>query len=136
MESTTVADGETGRPAFDGAIGNPGNAEHFMAIKPVPRRIRVYCGARLIADTLEAVRVLEVFGKIYDPVVYVPPGDLVEPLQPIDKSTHCPLKGDAAYFAFDGEEIGWSYPAPFEFSVALAGRHAFWPDKVRIVEGE
>jgi len=122
--------------SIDGAIHNPGDGGHFMAIKPVARRIRIYRGDRLIADTLDAVRVMEVFGKVYDPVVYVPPGDLKEPLQSVDKSTQCPLKGEAAYFAFDGEEIGWAYPDPFEFSKALAGRHAFWPDKVRIVEGE
>jgi len=136
MESMTGADGKADRPAIDGAIHNPGNGDHFMAIKPVTRRIRVYRGERLIADTVDAVRVLEVYQKIYDPVVYIPPGDLAEPLEPVDKSTRCPLKGKAAYFAFDGEEIGWSYPEPFEFSKALAGLHAFWPDKVRIIEGE
>jgi len=122
--------------SIDGAIRNPGNDDHFMAIKPVNRRIRIYRGDCLIADTMDAVRVLEMFGKVYDPVVYVPPGDLKQALQPVDKSTRCPLKGEAAYFAFDGEEIGWSYLDPFEFSKALTGRHAFWPDKVRVVEGE
>lgn len=119
-----------------GAIRNPANPAHFMVIKPVKRRIRVYAGNTLLADTTDAVRILETGKTAYDPVIYVPKSDLSAELDAEDRNTHCPLKGDAAYFSLGGEELSWSYPAPFPFAMVLKDRHAFWPDKVRQVEGE
>jgi len=123
-------------PAFDNAIRNPANDAHFMVIKDVSRRIRVYRGDTLIADTRSALRVIE-FGKsVYDPVVYVPAADLKVTFQTVEKSTHCPIKGDAGYVSLAEEEIGWIYRDPIDFARRLTGHYAFWPDKVRIVEGD
>jgi len=119
----------------EGAIPNPNNPQHFMVIKPIDRRIRVFMGETLIAETLNAVRLLEVGRTIYDPVIYVPADDLSQPLQRNEKASHCPLKGDAAYFECDGSEVSWAYVETFDFADDLKGRHAFWPDKVRIEEG-
>ncbi len=123
-------------PAFDGAIRNPDNASHFMVIKDVPRRIRVYRGDRLLADSRHALRVIEIGKSVYDPVVYVPQADLAVAFETVDKSTHCPIKGDAGYIADGGEEIGWVYRTPIPMATRLAMHYAFWPAKVRIVEGE
>ncbi len=117
-------------------IRNPGNAAHFMAMKPLKQRIRVYAGDTLLADTLDAIRLIEVGRDVYDPLVYVPAGDVTAELKRLDKSSHCPLKGDASYHAYRGVEIAWSYDAPLDFARDIAGRHAFWPAKVRIEEGE
>jgi len=122
-------------PPVEGAIRNPANPNHFMVIKPVDRRVRIFYGERLLADTTNAVCVIEIGRKAYDPVLYVPAGDLAAPLDEIDKTTHCPLKGDASYYAVDGEEVGWAYNEPFDFAAGLAGRHAFWARKVRIEQG-
>ena len=122
-------------PAIEGAIANPSNPRHFMVLRPIDRQIRVFAGDRLIADTMAAVRLIEVGKTIYDPLVYVPATDLCQPLERIEKSTICPLKGEAAYFALEGEEISWAYPEPYDFAHALEGYHAFWPGKVRIEEG-
>ena len=94
-------------PAFDTAIRNPENPDHLMVIKDVPRRIRIYQGAALLADSINAVRVLEIGKSFYDPVIYVPEADLKTRFGYVDKSTHCPIKGDASYISHDGEEIGW-----------------------------
>lgn len=123
-------------PAFDTAIRNPANANHVMVIKPVPRRIRVYRNETLLADTTDAKRVFEIGRSVYDPVVYVPKADLCVAFDPIDRSTHCPVKGDAGYAGLNGEEIAWTYSVPLEIAKDLHGLYAFWPDKVRIVEGE
>ena len=122
-------------PAIEGAIVNPSNPRHFMVLKTIDRRIRIFAGDTLIADTLGAVRLIEVGKTIYDPLVYVPTADLRQSLARLEKSTTCPLKGEAAYFALEGEEIGWAYPEPYDFADALKGYQAFWPHKVRIVEG-
>lgn len=121
--------------ALEGAIRRPDNPQHMMVLKPIASRVRVHAGGSLLADTMNAVYVLESFNKIYDPVIYVPGTDIAADLDPIEKTTHCPLKGDASYFALNGEEIGWAYNAPFDYSQAIKGFHAFWPQKVRIEIG-
>jgi uncharacterized protein (DUF427 family) len=119
----------------EGAIRNPANPNHFMILKPVARRVRIFLDERLIADTTDAICLVEIGRKAYDPVLYVPPGALTVPLDKIDKTSHCPLKGDASYYALDGEEVGWAYHAPFDFAAELANLHAFWSSKVRIEQG-
>lgn len=126
----------TALQAFNDAIRNPGNPDHLMVIKDVPRRIRIYHGATLIADSTSALRVLEIGKTFYDPVFYLPEADLKTGLETVDRSTHCPIKGDASYVAVDGDEIGWVYRTPIPMADRLTAHYAFWPAKVRVVEGE
>ncbi len=120
---------------FGNAIRNPGNPNHMMVVKPVEQRVRVYVGDDLIADTKNAVRVIEIGRDVYDPMVYVPNGDILVDLDRGTKETHCPLKGDASYRDFKGTEIGWTYDV-YEFASKLDARTGFWPAKVRLIEGE
>ncbi|GAA0776065.1 DUF427 domain-containing protein [Roseibium denhamense] len=120
---------------FENAIRNPGDPGHLMVIKPVKRRVRIYTGDVLIADTTAALRVMEIGRSVYDPVIYVPEQDVLVALGNIEKSTHCPIKGDASYVSLGTVEIGWTYKNPIPTSEILAGHLAFWPDKVRLVEG-
>lgn len=122
-----------------GTIFNPARDSHFMRIKPVAGRIRVLRGDLCLAETAHAIRLIEVGRDFYDPALYLPVEDIAAPLKQSEKSTHCPLKGDAAYFdlVLAGEtvqEIAWSYPEPFDFAQDLRGRIAFYPDKVTIEE--
>ncbi len=123
-------------PAFENAIRNPDNPAHLMVIKPVQQRVRIYAGDALLADTAHALRVREIGQSIYDPVVYVPASDLTASLEPVEKSTFCPIKGTAAYVALCGEEIGWIYKAPIEPAQQLAAHYAFWPSRTRLVVGD
>lgn len=120
---------------LDGVIQNPTNHRHLMVIKPIARRIRIFVGQDMIAETTSALRVLEIGAAFYDPTIYVPKQALTQDLEQQDKSTHCPIKGDAEYFTYKGDEISWAYPAPLDIADKLSGFHAFWPDKVRIEEG-
>lgn len=122
-------------PLVEDAIVNPSNPRHFMVLKLIDRQVRIFAGDTLIADTTGAVRLIEIGKSIYDPLVYVPGDDLCQPLDRLEKTSLCPLKGEAAYFALEGEEIGWAYLQPYDFAGALKGYHSFWPGKVRIVEG-
>ena len=128
------ASGSSNYPSLDGAIRNPGNPNHLMVVRPVRRTVRVYVGDTLIAETRNALRVMEMGKSLYDPAFYIPVSDVVVHLDPVDKSTHCPLKGDASYRAFNGSEIAWTYDRPLEGARQLEGHLAFWPDKVRISE--
>ncbi|WP_420333952.1 DUF427 domain-containing protein [Roseibium sp.] len=127
---------DTSIVALRDAIRNPDNPNHMMVIKPAPRRMRVYAGDTLLADSTRALRVMELGKSVYDPVIYFPEEDVVASLGLVDKSTHCPIKGDASYVSLDGEEIGWAYKDPIPMSRQLKGHHAFWPSKSRLVEGE
>jgi uncharacterized protein (DUF427 family) len=54
-------------------------------------------------------------------------------------ATHCPYKGDAAYFtlAADGrvsENAIWTYESPFPAVRAIAGHLAFYPQRVDSIE--
>lgn len=123
------------------AVHNPAEPRHFMRIKPVARRIVFRLGDEVLAETTRAVRVLEAGKDLYDPVYYIPPSDVTATLRRNDHTSHCPLKGDAAYFDLvdaGGEirqpGIAWCYPEPIECSAELAGLIAFYTDRVSIEE--
>ena len=123
------------------AIHNPGEPRHFMRLKPVGRRVRIRLGDEVLAETARALRVLEVGKDLYDPVLYVPDEDVVARLGPNDLTTHCPLKGDAAHFDLIGEDgtvrqpkIAWSYRETLDHASGLAGRTAFYTDRLTVEE--
>lgn len=97
------------------AIHNPNEPRHFMRIVPAVGERTASIGDTTIARSADALVVKEVGKDIYDPVVYFPRADVnMELLIRIDKSTHCPLKGDTEYFdiEIDGgvmPEAAWSY---------------------------
>ena len=124
-----------------GAAHNPSEPRHYMRVKPVNRKVRVLRGGTVLAETTAAVRLLEVGKDLYDPVLYLPRGDIRAGLRDAEGTTHCPLKGDAVYFDLtDGDgtvladRIAWSYPQPFGFADEIAGLIAFYGDKVTIEE--
>jgi uncharacterized protein (DUF427 family) len=87
------------------------------------------------------VRVLEAGRDLYDPVCYIPPSDVTATLRRNDDTTHCPLKGDAAYLdlvddtgAIRQAGIAWCYPEPFEISAELTGLIAFYAKYVTTEE--
>jgi uncharacterized protein (DUF427 family) len=117
-------------------IRNPKNPRHLMRVKPVRQLVRVTRGGDVLAESRGALRVMEVAGDALDPVVYFPREDVRADLKPVaDKSTHCPLKGDAEYFSLPPvDPIAWRYPAPLEFAKVIAGYVAFYPNEVTLEE--
>ncbi|MBO6725268.1 MAG: DUF427 domain-containing protein [Rhizobiaceae bacterium] len=113
----------------------PGNEAHFMHVKPVSTRVRVRRGEHVLAESGNAIRVMETGREPYDPMIYIPQSDVSGELATVDgKTTHCPLKGDASYFTLDGEEIAWTYDRPLEGSGMLKDHVAFYPNKVTLEE--
>ena len=121
------------------AIHNPGEPRHFMRIVPAGGRRTATIDGAVLADSADAVLVKEVARDIYDPVVYFPRQDVdMAKLALIDKTTHCPLKGDTEYFdvTADGRTVAqaaWSYVRMIEVEGVdeLRGRVAF---DTRLVE--
>jgi len=99
-------------------------------VEKVPERIVVSLGGRVIADTTDAVRVLE---TSHPPVYYLPrsaflPGSLV----PAEGSSFCEFKGEAGYVdvvanGAVAERAGWFYPVPSRGFEALIDTVAVYP---------
>jgi len=86
----------------------------------------------VIADTRDAIRMKE--GN-YPVVFYFPRKDVkMERLIRSSHRTHCPFKGDAAYFSLVNgpENAVWSYERPYDEMSVIEERLAFYPDKVDV----
>ncbi|MFJ3640189.1 DUF427 domain-containing protein [Streptomyces sp. NPDC090108] len=105
------------------------------------RRVLVTCAGVTVADTREAVRVLE---TSHPPVFYLPPQDVrTDLLVPAPGSTWCEWKGRAVYWdlVVDGEvraRAAWSYPRPTSGYERLTDHFAFYPTRAGLctVDGE
>lgn len=105
------------------------------------RHIEVVFGGEVIADTTQALRVLE---TSHPPVYYVPVEAVAEGvLSASGRATYCEFKGEARYHdvCVGGQcahEAAWTYDAPAPGYELLAGYVAFYPqlmDECR-VDGE
>ena len=111
--------------------------DHPITIEPNPNRIRVIFGGTIIAETTRALMLREASLR---PVQYIPREDVdFRLLTRTEHRTHCPYKGDASYFTIrangqTAENAVWSYEQPFPAVAAIAGRLAFYPDRVDSVE--
>ena len=100
------------------------------------RRILVMHGDRLLADTRQAVRVLETASP---PTFYIPPGDVDSaPLSPSKRRTLCEWKGLAQGFDLPNlVDAAWAYIDTFPEFACIAGFFSFYPAKLRCsVDGE
>jgi uncharacterized protein (DUF427 family) len=111
--------------------------DHPIDIAPNPKRVRVIFAGRVVADTRDALTLKE---TTYAPVHYVPRKDVdMTLLRRTDHATHCPYKGDAAYFSIDAngrtsENAVWTYEQPFPAMAQIAGYVAFYPKRVDAIE--
>lgn len=98
-------------------------------VEPVSERVTIRLGGALIADTRDAVRVLE---TSHPPVFYIPMADFVPgALADAPGSSFCEFKGAARYFTLHGgdfvrEGVGWTYPDPTPGFEALRSRVAVY----------
>ena len=117
---------------------SPGNYRidgpaHRLFFDPFPRRVRALLGDRVVLDTVRGQLLHET--NIL-PVLYAPIEDIdADLLEPSDKHTHCPFKGDASYWSLrDGERFSkdaiWTYREPHDDASWLRGHAAFYWDRV------
>jgi uncharacterized protein (DUF427 family) len=105
----------------------PGKA---LYLEPTPKRIRVVVGGETVADSSNAFMLHE---SGHQPIYYFPPADVfADVLEPSDRHTHCPKKGDASYWDIRvGDTVveagAWYYPEPLPSAPPeLAGLIAFY----------
>ena len=83
-------------------------------LEPVPHRVVVQLGGRIVADTMRPLRVIETH---HAPTHYLPLEDVQARLEPASGSSFCEWKGRTRYFdvSVDGttaSRAAWSYEAP------------------------
>jgi uncharacterized protein (DUF427 family) len=112
-------------------------SENRITIEPHPGRVTVRFNGRVIVNSKRALRLRE--GR-YDPVLYLPREDAdMSLLSRTSRTTHCPYKGDAAYYSIEveGQRVEnavWTYEGPKADVASIAGHLAFYPQKVEIGE--
>lgn len=118
---------------------------HALLLHPFPRRVRAELAGRTVLDSLRGALLHE---TALPPQLYVPAED-IDPglLSPSDHTTHCPYKGDAAYWHLRvGERVVenavWAYPEPTAEAAWLRGLSALywtaadtWYDEDQAVQG-
>jgi uncharacterized protein (DUF427 family) len=116
------------------------SADHPVWTEPYPRRVRAFLDDVAVADSDRALLLLE---AMHLPVYYFPPEDVrTDLLEPTDRSTHCPYKGDASYWSVIvgdrvEEDIAWSYPFPIPECPKIQNLVAFFNERADIwVDGE
>ena len=101
---------------------------HSIEIEPTPGRARILDGDTVIAETDRAVLLHETG---YAVRAYIPREDISASVEPSDKTSFCPFKGDASYWTVAGlENAAWSYEDPKAEVQAIRGLLAFYPDRV------
>lgn len=118
---------------------------HKLYFHDFPRRVRAEVGGVTVLDS-DRGRLLHETGLL--PVLYVPMEDLrTDLLEPTDHTTHCPFKGDAAYWTIRAggrvaENAVWAYPDPIATASWLKGYAALyfgavdaWYDEDEPIEG-
>ena len=111
--------------------------DHPITVTAQPGRVRVLFEGHVIADSANVLTLKE---ATYKPVFYFPRDDVaMDYLHRTDHATHCPYKGDAAYFTLnmDGdirENAVWTYENPYPAMSVIDGRLAFYPNIVQFQE--
>jgi uncharacterized protein (DUF427 family) len=112
-------------------------AEAGITIEPNPNRVVVRVDGLTIADSTHAL-VMRAPGT--PDVQYIPRSEVdMARLIRTAHATHCPYKGDAAYWSIRTgarvvENAVWSYESPHSDVAAIAGHLAFYADRVDAIE--
>ena len=88
-----------------------------VRVEPTLKRVRAMLGGETVVDSRRA---LILFEKGHLPVYYFPLDDVRDDLlEPSDKHTTCPRKGEASYYSIRvgdrlAQDAVWRYPEPIE----------------------
>ena len=90
---------------------------HVLLLDPTAKRVRYVLDGVTVVDSRRASLLHE---SNFLPRYYVHPHDVDQSLlTPTDTSTHCPFKGDAAYWSLrvggvELVDVAWAYPEPLD----------------------
>ena len=115
------------------APGHP----HAITIEKNPNRVKVSFNGTVIADSTEALVLKE--GPL-PPANYIPRRDVqMTYLRRTDHSTHCPFKGNAAYFSVrigdqTADNAVWTYETPIDSVAEIKDCLSFYVEKLELSE--
>lgn len=108
-----------------------------IQIREMPGTWVVRAGGAVLGETRRAI---ELSKSGADPVIYFPREDLaMAMLDPSPTRSMSPDNGEAVYFSIQAKsgliaDAGWSYEAPGDAALAIAGHIAFFDDKATVEE--
>ena len=107
-----------------------GDAEkrHYAVYDAYQRKLTLTIEDKVIAQTINAIIVKEVGTGVYDPVFYIPKEDVIINLTPEDRTSTCPIKGEASYWmpaTLTDNYFAWSYETPNPRAKKIKGYIAF-----------
>jgi uncharacterized protein (DUF427 family) len=111
--------------------------DHPITMTRNSKKIRVTLGGQVIAETTRALTLKE---AAYPPVHYIPRADVrMELLERSQHSSHCPYKGEAAYYSIgvaghNAANAVWTYEQPYPAVSQIESMLAFYPDRVDAIE--
>ncbi|PRY95565.1 uncharacterized protein (DUF427 family) [Hasllibacter halocynthiae] len=106
-----------------------------ITIRPAEGTYCVRAGGAVLGETTHALELRE---EGHDPVIYVPREDVAMAfLDRSGKSTHCPHKGDAAYYSVVTKSVTipdavWTYEEPEPGVAEIKDHLAFQPGEVTV----
>ena len=109
--------------------------ERPIRIEPNPKRVSAHFHGQQIASS---TRALALYEGSYPPVQYIPREDVdMSLLTRTAHTTHCPYKGDAAYYSIhvgarEQPNAVWTYEDPYPQLSAIKGYLAFYADRVEL----
>ncbi len=113
-------------------VGHPRDPFHRIDIVHSSRHVRVELDGVLLAETRTPITLFEppLPVRYYLPVEDIVPGVL----RPSETRSTCAYKGQATYWsAGDAEDVAWTYPAPLREAGQVAGRVAFFNERVDLI---
>ena len=108
---------------------------HTVEVVPSEHSVRVAVGGEVVA---ESSRPLELHETGYPTRYYLPLEDVRDGvLEPSEKTSHCPFKGDANYYSVRAggelhENVVWTYREPIPAVAEIAGYVSFYPEKAEL----
>jgi uncharacterized protein (DUF427 family) len=127
---------EDWREEDDPVRGHARDPFHRIDVLPSSRVVRVELDGRILADSTEP---LLLFETSLPARAYLRLDDvLMELLRPSPTRSRCAYKGEASYFSVegagpDGEDVAWCYEDPLPEVAHIAGRLAFFDERVDVL---
>jgi uncharacterized protein (DUF427 family) len=116
-------------------FSHPRDPFHRIDIVHGSRHVRIEADGETLAESSRPYLLFETSLPVR---YYLPPEDVrTDRLSASDTSTACAYKGQASYWALDGRDVAWYYPAPLREAAEITDRIAFFNERVDIVvDGE